>query len=391
MKLNISNDNILFETLNSYLFLEQSRKINLVLTSIVIIFGLVGNSLIIFIFGQKRFRKNSFNIYLLCLAINDSIFLIVQFFEDTLKNYTHIYTDNTNFLHLLNLIDRFQLACSLIEYLRYVLRSISAYIIVSFTIQRYMMVKSPLISKKFESKISAYKTVVSVVVVSFLCNSWVPFMFDTGTHKLCMLNEIKSIFYSSLRILYVFLTMVLPLIIILVSNYLIKLKSVEDDLKRTEISLVSMKSKKIISTKIRRSKRYKHEMTRCEYKIRVHYLNINEYINRITSREENHQKINKCFLLISITYSLLNLPYLISWCLFYYKLKDQNNEADDGSDDDGGGGENTIWENYLFACVKLTEILYLLNYGINFFIYCFSGSIFRKQFRYAGILLNFFY
>jgi len=81
MKFNISNDNILFETLNSYLFLEQSRKINLVLTSIVIIFGLVGNSLIIFIFGQKRFRKNSFNIYLLCLAINDSIFLIVQFFS----------------------------------------------------------------------------------------------------------------------------------------------------------------------------------------------------------------------------------------------------------------------------------------------------------------------
>jgi hypothetical protein len=385
--LNISNNfnddnNILLETLNSYLFLEQSRKINLILTTIVILFGLVGNSLIIFIFGQKRFRKNSFNIYLLCLAINDNLFLIVQFFEDTLKNYTHIYTDNTNFLHSLNLIDRFQLACSLIEYLRYVLRFISAYIIVSFTIQRYMIVKSPLMSKKFESKMSACKTVISVVVASFLCNSWVPFMFDTGTHKHCMLNEIKSIFYSTLRILYVLLTMILPLITILVSNYLIKLKSVEDDLKRTEISLVGMKMSQKIS-KIRRSTRYKHEVTRCEYKIRVHYLNINEYINRITSREENHQKINKCFLLISITYSLLNLPYLIFWCLFYYKLKDQNNDNDDG--------ENIIWENYLFACVKLTEIVYLLNYGINFFIYCFSGSIFRKQLRYAGILLNIFF
>jgi hypothetical protein len=36
-------------------------------------------------------------------------------------------------------------------------------------------------------------------------------------------------------------------------------------------------------------------------------------------------------------------------------------------------------ENYLFACVQITEIFYILNYSINFYLYCLSGTLFRKQ------------
>ena len=36
-------------------------------------------------------------------------------------------------------------------------------------------------------------------------------------------------------------------------------------------------------------------------------------------------------------------------------------------------------ENNFFASVQLTEIFYILNYGINFYLYCLSGTLFRKQ------------
>lgn len=36
-------------------------------------------------------------------------------------------------------------------------------------------------------------------------------------------------------------------------------------------------------------------------------------------------------------------------------------------------------ESYLFGCVELSEIFYVLNYGVKFYIYCFSGSMFRQQ------------
>ena len=77
--------------LTSYHVLEESRKINIFSTLILILFGLIGNSLIIFVFSQKRFRTNSSNVYLFCLAINDSLFLLIHFIEDTVKNYQRIF------------------------------------------------------------------------------------------------------------------------------------------------------------------------------------------------------------------------------------------------------------------------------------------------------------
>ncbi len=76
--------------------LEKSRKANIFGTVVVSLVGLIGHFLIILVFGQKRFRTNSCNVYLLCLALNDSMFLIVHvikfsFFFFQLKNKVNIY------------------------------------------------------------------------------------------------------------------------------------------------------------------------------------------------------------------------------------------------------------------------------------------------------------
>jgi hypothetical protein len=65
----------------SGLVLEFSRIINVYATLVIIIIGLIGHSMTLLMYSKKRFRSNSSNIYLLCLAVIDGSFLILHFFE----------------------------------------------------------------------------------------------------------------------------------------------------------------------------------------------------------------------------------------------------------------------------------------------------------------------
>ena len=81
-----SNEEIL---LANYI-LNVTTKFNVYFSLIVIMIGLCGNFITIFVFSQKKFRKNSSNVYLLALAIIDILFLITHFFEDTIRTYENI-------------------------------------------------------------------------------------------------------------------------------------------------------------------------------------------------------------------------------------------------------------------------------------------------------------
>ena len=48
--------------------------------------------------------------------------------------------------------------------------------------------------------------------------------------------------------------------------------------------------------------------------------------------------------------------------------------------------EKTTADN-LFAFVQLTEIVYILNYSINFYLYCLSGTLFRKQLTHIKLAI----
>jgi hypothetical protein len=105
------------ETLDS--FVTNTKKLNIYLTIIIILIGLIGHFLTILVYSKKKFRINSSNIVLLCLAINDSLFLMVHFFEGTTRNIKNVYNLNTNTYLLINIIDNNSLACSSANYLRY--------------------------------------------------------------------------------------------------------------------------------------------------------------------------------------------------------------------------------------------------------------------------------
>ena len=217
-----TNNSIIKLEDSSLYFIELTRKINLFATLIIIAIGLIGNCLIIFVFSQNRFRINSSNVYLLCLAIIDNLFLIVHLFEDSIREYQEIFSFTeynsvsfNKFVNYLNITDGFILTCYLITFMRYFLRLTSAYIIVAFTIQRLILIYSPL-SNKFKSKKSAWLVISGIILISFLLNIWVPFVFRLQSNEddkqRCVLIKSWQNEYFIITIVYTSLIMLIPIL-----------------------------------------------------------------------------------------------------------------------------------------------------------------------------------
>jgi len=105
-------------------------------------------------------------------------------------------------------------------------------------------------------------------------------------------------------------------------------------------------------------------------KLKPYYLNVDQLIKRVTNKANSTERLTKLLVLISFSYAFLNLPYFLTWSMYYLEI---NFNKDD-----------VIIHNYLYLAVELTEIFYILHYCLHFYIYCFSGSVFRNQLRYSS-------
>ena len=119
-------------------FLEISMILNIFFTIVFIFIGLCGNFITLLVYGQSKNRVNASNIFISCLAIFESVYLILHFFEDTIRTIistkrllqNNIDLDNYDFIEKLNIIDNNYLMCSLFNYLRYTFRFIQAYTVI---------------------------------------------------------------------------------------------------------------------------------------------------------------------------------------------------------------------------------------------------------------------
>lgn len=345
---------------------DKISTVSLSVSSILVILGILGNSLTIFIFSQKRFRKNSSSVYLLCLAINDNIYLVIYFCEEIIKNLNYVYSIN------LIPISEVSLAfCRLVNYFKYSLRFVSAYSIVAFTIQRLIIVYSPL-SNRFKSKRSAWLTLATICSISFLLNFVIFFLFEINSssgHCVVTASRIRDYFY--LNFIHVCLIMVVPICVIFVANSLIIRYLNKSCMLKNNIKMNKRKSRYLID-KLPKKRKNLHQMNlenesnNGALKFRVLYLNLNQIMNKITGQVNTKKRITKLLVFISFSYAVFNLPYFLSWSLFQLSF----------------AFKDAIL--YLMMLVKLSELFYLVNYMINFYIYCLSGSVFRNQLKFLG-------
>jgi hypothetical protein len=383
---------------DSIVFLNRAKLINICLTIIVFTIGFIGNLLIIYVFTHRRYRLNSSNVYLLCLAICDTCFLVIHLFEDTIRTLEDIIYENLIFHEKfkLNITDRYVTTCFMVNYLRYILRFISAYIIVTFTIQRAYIVYFPL-RNKFKSKKSAWYTVVVILIISIFLNFWIPYIFELKTNEndhtkstYCdVKTEWKNVYFI-ITIIYITLTILIPIMIVFVFNTIIIVKTRHADLKRKQNFRVINNFERIAITAKRKPLKLKivlppnktgnstttttssSSRSSCKTPINQHLITYN--LNRRSKKNENSYKLANILILTSFSYAFFNLPYLITWFLFFYEIALNEN--------------NLIIKNYLFGTVQYAEIFYLLNYGAKFYIYCLSGSLFRRQLNSTSIKIS---
>lgn len=271
--MNETNTQNLADSYHLILFLNKIKTIAFL---IVFLIGLIGNSLTIFVFGQKRFRININNVYLLCLSLNDSFYLIIHFFEDTIINMNRTFS----------IINENEFFCKLTQYFRYVLRFTSAFIIVAFTIQRLLVIYSP-VKNRFKSTRIAWNVVIKIILASFTFNSWVPFLFrvtrkEEKNMNYCDINEEFSEIYLIINFIYICLVMFLPIAILFICNLCI-------------IVIIIMK----------------HKQSRLEESMEL--INLNRDRSNSIVKKKNSMKMTRMLLIISFSYAFLNLPYFVFW------------------------------------------------------------------------------
>ena len=421
-------------------FLSLTREINILTTLVIIIIGLIGNILAVIVFIQKKFRKRSSEVFLLVLAITNGLFLLVHFFEDTVRTYIDFYirknktiipfqhcndtlksnsTEESIFL-LINITDKFDFSCRLVNYFRYFLRFISAYLITIFTVQRAIVIHYPLCQSKFSSPKFAWKIVIGLVfVATFLC-SIIPFLFKLTenddakvTVVYCDADKKSETLYFTTTIIYIFLIMFIPITTIIGSNSLIiyqifqaskqrkklfavtpirvksqsryslrDLKNVDEHIKLHDIKRVDDSNKS--SSQLNNNQ--KHNCCQCcdkgQHYFTPQYIRLNQKVqmSKLKRFQYDSQRVTRMLVIMSLSFAFLNLPYFITWCMFYYNeaFKRQSTMSEN----------SFIYSKYLFGFINVSEVFYVLNYGIHFFLYCASGRQFRKQLKLSFFTLK---
>jgi hypothetical protein len=383
-------------------FADTIREINVIVTILIIMFGLIGNSFGFLVFIQKRFRKKSQEVFLLVLTISDGLFLLTHFFEDTLRTYIDIYirrnvfsmknipvacissdsfipasneTYEKNIFSIINITDNFETTCKLINYFRYFLRFISAYIITLFTIQRTIAIYFPFLQNKLSSSNLAWKINAGLISFAAILCSFIPFLFKINTDEsnkemnisYCDIDKRHKQFYFITTIVYIVLIMFIPITTIIICNSLIIFRVFNASKKRTLMingNFIENSQNKSRLNENRRSEIINESNTQSDEVFKL--INMNSKRNTSIRKISNDSaKVTHMLIVMSLSFAILNLPYFVTWCMFYYNvaIQDQTKSL------------------YLIAFINLSEIFYVLNYGIHFFLYCASGKQFRKQFK----------
>jgi len=345
------------EILMANFILDVTKELNAYCSLIVILVGLSGNLITIFVFSQKKFRTNSSNVYLLAMAIIDNLFLITHFFEDTIRTFESIGSDQNStisgsffIIKQLNIVNINDFMCKLISYFRYVTRFSSASLIVVFTLQRLYIVCMPL-KQMFKSKKSAWLTVVLIMIASLCLNIWVPFMFSIQINeneiKYCDIIENLNENYFKINSIFIFVVIILPVVVVFLSNLLIIQKT-----KSAETNRLKLLESESIAYRRRRSR-----LT----------LKKNTSNQACSVLEKSSKKAVKTLIRVSFSYVFFDMPYLIVWLIYFCNHN--------------FGKMNQVNDDYLFSFLKMTEVFYLMNFSVKFFIYSFSGSLFRKNLK----------
>lgn len=232
--------------------------------------------------------------------------------------------------------------CHVIMYFHYVSRFLSAWLVVAFTIERYIGVCHPLQRRHICSAKSTRKIVFGLVIFSLVVNMYKPLLskvqeIHPSGGLICTTDsQFQQLSFVLDSVYAVFITFV-PFVIITSINSLI----------------------------IRRLVRHNRQQ-------RLYRSVTEESILRL--------EFTVILLVVSFFFVALNFPYFAVWCMQFMESRLLFQE--------GLKLSNTNQILDLQRMVYITKAVFYVNYCINFFLYSITGAFFRRQlvalFRYKN-------
>lgn len=323
------------------------RYFNLFLMPAIVVVGLVGNTLSFCVFRCTALRSFPSNVYLSALALADSGFLLTLLM--TWLNVLHIPLFHTQGL------------CQLFVYLTYVFGFLSVWYVVTFTVERFVVVCYPLHRYTWCTFGRARVVVASLAVLAAIAYSFT--LWTTGvivlsngsrvcTHlprydtMLAVAGHIDSI-----------VTLLVPFVIILVMNT-----------KIVYVMFYSAEHKTLNDMNVSHQAAVAAAATAAAAAAAVGDAAVGDiHTQQVVVRNASQNRITKTLVIVSTAFLVLNLP---SHVVRVYVLLLTSS----------GRTEQLTWQ--LRQWQQLAQLVYYVNFAVNFFLYSLCGHNFRSYLRH---------
>ena len=336
----VSHGNVSNETMDyACYFMGESRDVVLshrfvTYSSLVfVLIGLVGNFFSILVFTSREMRVLSSNVYLLMLALSDTLYLLSVFFRKTLSGFRCLYFQNTGFVDLYH---RSNVGCRLLQYLLDLFADYSICLILAFTIERFMAVYHPIIYvDKFTVQTSC---IVCFLLFALIAISILPYhvmyMVVYPEHKMCLIDVSKEDTFWACYIAEAVTFHVLPVIIIAVLNGKIIIRILH--IFRSRHADAATNNDVLITNGGRQKER---------------------------DGQDKSLQLTVMLILVSTAYVITYIPMLVHFILT--KLSRSN--------------VIQVSSTAMAMAQNYTGALYICGFAMNFFLYTLSGDVFRKK------------
>lgn len=348
-----------------------SEYTNLYLMPVIIFTGLCSNSLSFIVFTCTYLKMKSSSIYLAALSAVDAGFLLCLFF-------IWLARVNVPLFHMPGW-------CELLVYLNHVFCFLSPWSVVGFTSERYIAVYHPLRKDRYCGHRAPKLLITVSVIFAFLIYIYI--FWTTGVRRMnskamCMpLVE----YYDLLTVLTffdTFLAFLLPTLLIVVLNIriMLKLRAYQ------ELSALKLKQLRSRDSQTRRSlpgtsSGHKLQlMANMSWNGSMQFTFVSrterdlpeaDFFSSRNSASHIRKNISqyrtaRILLLVSTVYLILNSPnHIFKMHAFVHNLVANTSRSTK---------KLIIWQ-------ELFQLVYFLNFGINFFIYSFCSKTFRAALK----------
>ncbi|XP_041355529.1 neuropeptide CCHamide-1 receptor-like [Gigantopelta aegis] len=175
---------------------------------IVVIIGVVGNSMVLLLMGDVKFVSFSYPVYLRFLAVSDSVVLIMLCVRETTRRFQSTYLIGTNLQ-----------VCALSKFVKDTVTLLSPWLVVGLTVDRFFCVVFPMkrgrICTRTKATIACSCLTILSVLTMFPLLGGAKILVES---EVCFVKDTFVVYFTFIRLI---LTASLPCLLILVFNIVI--------------------------------------------------------------------------------------------------------------------------------------------------------------------------